>query len=336
MLYVILTILKIIGIILLVILGIILFLILSILFVPVRYKGTIEFDKKDIKLNIKVSYFMNMVRFTLSFLENNVKYKFKILFFTLFPKKEKKNKVDLFEDEIEIDKTTKSDDTSVIENDNDSVDINHSISENHNVNISDNNNNSTSANVNASISNDVKTNEKVNEKTIEENVLNNKKTGIFQKIKSFFIKVRMLFEKIELFVKNFDSKIIEICDKLKQVSDKKDNIVNYLKEKESKDALNVLKTMCFKLLRHISPRKIKGNIEFGFSDPATTGQVYGFICLFYGVYGEKLLITPDFENEIMKGKLYVRGRIRIFTLLIIGIKLYRQKRLREMLSYIKR
>ena len=134
---------------------------------------------------------MNLVRFTLSFLENNVKYKFKILFFTFFPKKEKKNKVDLFEDEIEIDKTTKSDNTSVIENDNDSVDINHSISENHNDNISENNNNSTSANVNASISNDVKTNEKVNEKTIEENVLNNKKTGIFQKIKSFFIKVRI-------------------------------------------------------------------------------------------------------------------------------------------------
>ena len=70
---VLLTILKIIGIVLLVILGIILFLLAVLLFVPVRYsvKGTVD---NNITAEGKISWLCSIFRYSLFFLRTKAKY----------------------------------------------------------------------------------------------------------------------------------------------------------------------------------------------------------------------------------------------------------------------
>ncbi len=75
------------------------------------------------------------------------------------------------------------------------------------------------------------------------------------------------------------------------------------------------------LLKHILPRSLKGYMEFGFEDPAVTGQVLGGIGMFYGALPGKLEIYPDFEEKKLNADIKARGRIHLVCLLIHGLKL---------------
>ena len=70
-------------------------------------------------------------------------------------------------------------------------------------------------------------------------------------------------------------------------------------------ALSTIKT----LLGHIKPNKIKGNIEFGFDDPANTGELLGVIGMLFPVLPEELIIIPDFTESVFKGWIDAKGRI---------------------------
>ncbi len=59
------------------------------------------------------------------------------------------------------------------------------------------------------------------------------------------------------------------------------------------------------LLKHFRVRKIQSELTFSAGDPALTGQVLGVLCLIPFLYQKGVHITPDFEAE----KWYVRGRI---------------------------
>ena len=63
------------------------------------------------------------------------------------------------------------------------------------------------------------------------------------------------------------------------------------------------------LFQHIRPRKIKGNIRFGFENPANTGEVLGILGIIYPVLPRKLTIIPDFNQSVLEGSLEARGRV---------------------------
>lgn len=100
MLTIVLTILKIIGIVLLWIIGIILVLLLLILFVPVRYHADLNLPQKDLSEGIDehftegltadagFSFLLHLVRGRITY-PQSPQFTVKILFFTLFPRKEK-------------------------------------------------------------------------------------------------------------------------------------------------------------------------------------------------------------------------------------------------------
>jgi hypothetical protein len=90
-----------------------------------------------------------------------------------------------------------------------------------------------------------------------------------------------------------------------------------------------------RLLKHLSPTKLVAEIIFGTGDPCSTGQILGVLAFFYGMYGEHVSLTPDFENKILEGKLYARGRIRLITVLIIVVKLLIDKKFKEMMNNFK-
>lgn len=88
------------------------------------------------------------------------------------------------------------------------------------------------------------------------------------------------------------------------------------------------------LLKHFRVRKIQSELTFSAGDPALTGQVLGVLCLMPFLYQKGVHITPDFEAE----KWYVRGRIngtghmRLVHVLRSLIRLWKDENIRKLIK----
>ena len=159
--------------------------------------------------------------------------------------------------------------------------------------------------------------------------------GLFYKFKTLLRKLLKIPKKIiELFikVKNSIKKvfyiIIGFLEKWHKI---KAFLQNEINKKGLKNAFVSLK----KIFIHIRPKKLNIAVEFGTGDPCSTGQLLGGLSILYGYYGETVQITPNFETEILEGSIYCKGRIRLFTLLIICIKLILNKEFRKLIENFK-
>ncbi len=84
-----------------------------------------------------------------------------------------------------------------------------------------------------------------------------------------------------------------------------------------------------KLLLHIVPKRSGGVIEFGFDDPSATGKLLGAVSAIYGLTGPLFGLRPDFENKVLNCDIWIKGRIRIFTVALILVLLYFNKELKN-------
>jgi len=148
-----------------------------------------------------------------------------------------------------------------------------------------------------------------------------KKTGFFDKIRSKIAKLR--------------ETISNIVDKIKRLLRQKEEAQRILEKQESKTALQFAWDKLKHLLKHILPRKIKGYVAFGTGDPASTGQVLGILSILYARTGEVLDIRPDFTEKRLESDVELRGRIQVFTLLVIAVKVYLNQELKQLLEEVK-
>ncbi len=83
------------------------------------------------------------------------------------------------------------------------------------------------------------------------------------------------------------------------------------------------------LWRHIKPKLLRIDMTIGFDDPAVTGQVLGVIAAFCGAAGIMPCVTPDFEKLVFESDIEIKGRVTVFVLLKILIKVYFCEELKE-------
>lgn len=127
-----------------------------------------------------------------------------------------------------------------------------------------------------------------------------------RKKNSFLEKCRRLRKRI----KNFCLSIRSIFAKIKAV------------DRESIEWIRLLAVNAGRLLKHICPRRIKGWVHFGTSDPALTGELLGGLSIFFAMCGQGVRVTPDFEREVLEGELEIKGHLRGIVLLILIIKVH--------------
>ena len=89
------------------------------------------------------------------------------------------------------------------------------------------------------------------------------------------------------------------------------------------------------IMRHVRPRKIKGDIYFGFDDPALTGQVLAGASIFYPLYGRGLSLHPYFDRVILEGRAQIWGRMYGFVFLRTVWKLFRDANVRDLRKKFK-
>lgn len=147
-------------------------------------------------------------------------------------------------------------------------------------------------------------------------------TVFWEKVKTVAGKILRLpaailgkIRKIRLTFQNF-------CDKIRRWRE-------FLKAETTKEALRFLLEKGKGLLRHILPRKIKGMIQFGFEDPALTGQVLGAAAMFYPFYGKTLQLQPVFDQQVLEGEIFFSGRMFGCYFLWTAWKIYRKKEVKR-------
>lgn len=153
-----------------------------------------------------------------------------------------------------------------------------------------------------------------------------RKSGILKKIGKFLdrlvLKVR---DRITGFVKKY-----------KKLKDKTKQYKQFIWAPHTKRAWGVVKKNLIKLLKHAGPRKIKGFLIYGTGDPASTGQQLGYMSIALPLYYNKIEITPDFSQKILEGEVFIKGRLRVFNILIYACKVVFNKYVKRTIRHFKK
>ncbi len=129
------------------------------------------------------------------------------------------------------------------------------------------------------------------------------------------------FKKIKCTIK-------EICGKIK-------NIKEFLLEETHIQAFLRLKKEILFFIRKIKPDKLKGYLRFGLEDPYDTGRVLAALSVLYPFYGEHFQVYPEFEQEIIEGDVYFKGRIHLVHLLLVLGRSYFDKNVKTAYKNLK-
>ena len=319
---VLLTILKIIGIVLLVILGIMLFLLAVLLFVPVRYsvKGTVD---NNITAEGKISWLCSIFRYDFTFQEQELNGEIRIFGFRP-RKKERVSEEELEEeavsevkDEVEevvsdlVSNTVEEDDSegkiskSVIESDSDKISPEEAAGRR----------------------------EQNPEMDFHTGRQNRKSSGKNSRPSGKNIFMRM-WDKIKSFMKKIKNFFIGIQKRLTSFKEFVVKVKEIVTDTKNQYAVRRLWEELLYLLKHFGFRKIHTELTFALADPALTGQVLGVLCMMPFLYQYDFHIFPDFESETyyIRGSYDVKGRIQLIFLLVTAIRLLADKDIRSFLK----
>lgn len=314
MIHILLLLLKIIGITLLSLLGLILLIILVVLFVPIRYSLNVEADK-SVEARACVSWLLHLLHAKAVY---DGTFGIVIRVFGIpvkrIPapeeKKPKKSKDKQKEKRTESDTKTTSGEVACSEPD-ETVVLSETVTSEEDKRTEADNTPDT------------------NEEDDGSEGGKKEKLSLFQKLVQFVRAVRAFFSKILYTIQN-------ICGKIEKVKELIGYYCDVLKSAEGQRTFALAKRELGKLLKHIAPTKLRGSLTIGMGDPAATGQIIAIVSMFYPIYGNNVSITADFDEKCMRGSLYLKGRIRIFTLIRIAWRVYFNKDVKTFLHMLKR
>lgn len=122
-----------------------------------------------------------------------------------------------------------------------------------------------------------------------------------------------------------------VCDTLKDINGKKAQVEALVRDPANQKTAKLLWRQLKKIIRHILPRKGKAKVTFGFDDPYTTGQALTYASVIYPMCHKHLDLYPVFDESVLKGEGFLKGRIRLGTLLGAGIRILLDKNFRTIL-----
>lgn len=327
---VLLFILKAAGIIILAVLILILLTLLSVLFVPVRYKaeGRISVNCNDEgqspvsgEFKASVSWLFHIISVKTWSRENKLYYYGKIFGKRIMdseaPRSKKENKK-----KNNKDRSYKKEEASINEE-----------------NTTENDEKENLIALDKSFEDSEQNNKQDTDKSLEDNGTDNEQNrdeaghnnSLADKLRNIYYAIYTKFEKIKF-------KFIEICGKIKNVNGIREEFIEFLTTEESRSAISEIKCRIIKILLHIKPVRLTINAAFGLKEPASTGQVYGVLCILLSRYGDKININPQFNDvnkPFVSGDFKCNGRIRAAVLLIHAVKIYKIKRLKEFIAFAK-
>lgn len=314
MISVLLTILKILGILILSLLGIIVLVLLLVLFVPVRYQAYAGRKPESgllLEVKLKATWLFHLLNVHFSYPQEAF-VKVRVGCFTIFRSDRTKEATNKETKEKSKKKSKKKETLSKKEketfSERDTFSEKEAFSEKENV-------------------------ERKNQKEQETEDKKEPERATTEEEKPTW---KQFFKKFLELLKNLRYTITQICDKIKKIVKNIKYYLEVISSPEFKKAFRLCSGQAGVLLRHICPQKIKGNLRIGTGDPASTGQVLAVYGMLYPLLENQIVITPDFEQQIAEGELFIKGRITLFRLIKSAWIIYFNKDLRRVINMLKR
>lgn len=138
---------------------------------------------------------------------------------------------------------------------------------------------------------------------------------------------KSLLSKIREKIRDIREKLQLLMDKLKEINKKKDALLKVYHSRRfelaKKDVIDYAK----EILAIIKPDELEGFVHFGLDNPADTGQVLGIISMALPLYDGFLTVEPDFEKACLEGNLKGNGKIRLYSIVKLALKVIFNKNL---------
>lgn len=337
---VLLTILKVLGIILLSILGLLLIIILLFLFVPFVYKIRVKYVGKQLEADGEVSFLFRLLRARATYKEE-LSYEAKAAFFTLISsKKADEDKEDGKEAHKESKATDgKAEDTSLktIEARTSTGITEPEEAEEAKVETGTRQEAETQTPKSTIVERELEAeadSKQVNEENKAEKKAKSKKV---KKQKSKKNKKKLnIFAKIEEIKEKIEAKWTAFTETFLSLNNKKEAVLKFINAEGTADGIFYLLTQSKILIKMILPKKIKGWLRFGTGDVYTEGQYLTYLCFVYPLYAGKFDIIPEWEEEVIEVDASFSGKLRMFVMLLIGLKLLFSKKVKALLRNFNR
>ena len=345
---VLLAILKVIGIILLGILGLLLIIILLFLFVPFVYKIRVKYVDKQLEADGEVSFLFRLLRARALYKEE-LSYEAKAAFFTLISSKKADEDKEDGKERCKENKATcvKAEDTSLktIEAKEEEGVTSTGITERKAAKVETdskqvNNQPESIKQEDSNIEDGTRVDRKqevcgqVNEENKAGKNLKSKKA---KKQKSKKTKKKFnIFAKIEEIKEKIEAKWTAFKEDFLSLNNKKEAVLKFINAEGTADGIFYLLTQSKILVKMILPKKIKGWLRFGTGDVYTEGQYLTYLCFLYPLYAGKFEIIPEWDEEVIEVDASFSGKIRMFAMLLIGLKLLFSKKVKALLRNFNR
>lgn len=347
MVHIILLILKIAGIVLLSLLGILILLVLMVLFVPVRYNISADYHSR-LTAKVKISWLLNVLRLKASY-DNDLSVKAYALFFKILDnnsdkaKKQKDREADKYIDDMygedsgqdaagqyagsrqnEAGSAGNSQDTAVqveaLEKTDEKASRSTSKEKLEEITKEADTKPPKESESNSQYNND----NKHNKQSVSQS---HKKKDLISRLKAAFNSVKDRLISIKNKLKKF---IKAIADKKRSVEQKINDLKAIINDEENKELVRLIKKELKELIKEITPVKYDVNVRYGCEEPYMTGRILGVLAVIYGITGVQFNITPEFEQKVLEGDIYMKGRVRIYRLLLIALRMYKNNRFRKL------
>ena len=169
----------------------------------------------------------------------------------------------------------------------------------------------------------------VKEAVSEDESGNIQNRSFFNKVKDKCFVIYTKIKEIINLVKDTVKKVSGAADKLKGKVKKAKEFVT---DEDNKALFHFFVEQLKTLIKVIRPKKYRINARLGFEDPATMGKVLAYISIFYGMSGVDLSLEPVFGENIKEGSIFLKGNIRIFSVLVIALRVYRNEQFKKFIS----
>ena len=105
----------------------------------------------------------------------------------------------------------------------------------------------------------------------------------------------------------------------------------FLTQEETKEAFGLLTASFVRLLAHLFPRRLSGEISFGMEDPCDTGLVLAGLGMTLPFHQNRIEIHPDLQAQktYVRGRVFAAGHFMVGFLLFIVLRFFLSKAVRE-------
>lgn len=145
------------------------------------------------------------------------------------------------------------------------------------------------------------------------------------------------------FFEKLSGKLSQVTDRLRGMQQKTDQLKQqtaYYKriwdQPQTRQAIRVGFYELGEIIRHVLPRKLEVFGIVGTGDPASTGQIMAIQGMLYPWHKGNIRLEPDFEEKHIEGELHLKGRIRLGTLGICGLRILLNKNVRRLIRILRK